>query len=95
MKDRSISVDQARYATYIVSKYLDTATVRKIKKVYKITLASDMILTKSYAFTCDEKVDNLSREFTINYRACIRSFIYLLSTRLDLSFAVHKLENLS
>ena len=27
MKDRSISVDQARYATSIVAKYLDTATV--------------------------------------------------------------------
>ena len=28
MKDHSISVDQARYATYIVMKYLDTATVQ-------------------------------------------------------------------
>ena len=27
MKDHSISVDQARYATSIVAKYLDTATV--------------------------------------------------------------------
>ena len=30
-KDHSISVDQAIYATYIVSKYLDTATV-KVRK---------------------------------------------------------------
>ena len=28
LKDNSISVDQARYATYIVAKYLDTATVK-------------------------------------------------------------------
>ena len=28
MKDDSISVDQARYATYIIAKYLDTATVK-------------------------------------------------------------------
>ena len=28
LKDHSISVDQARYATYIVAKYLDTATVQ-------------------------------------------------------------------
>ena len=28
MKDDSISVDQARYATSIVAKYLDTATVK-------------------------------------------------------------------
>ena len=33
MKDHSISVDQARYATYIVTKYLDTATVKASTKV--------------------------------------------------------------
>ena len=31
----------------------------------------------------------------INYRACIGSLIYLLSTRVDLSFAVHKLAKFS
>ena len=31
MKDHSISVDQARYATSIVAKYLDTATVKVSK----------------------------------------------------------------
>ena len=33
LKDYSISVDQARYATSIVVKYLDTATVKVSKKV--------------------------------------------------------------
>ena len=28
MKDHSISVDQARYDTFIVAKYIDTATVK-------------------------------------------------------------------
>ena len=27
INDRSISVDQARYATYFVSKYIDTSTI--------------------------------------------------------------------
>ena len=31
----------------------------------------------------------------IHYRACIESLIYLLSTIVDLSFAVHKLEKFS
>ena len=43
MKGHSISVDQARYATSIVEKYLDTATVNASKKFYKTTLPSDMI----------------------------------------------------
>ena len=32
LKDHSISVDQARYATSIVAKYLDTATVKASTK---------------------------------------------------------------
>ena len=36
LKDHSISLDQARYATSIVAKYLDTATVKVSKKFYKI-----------------------------------------------------------
>ena len=35
LKDHSISVDQARYATSIVATYLDTATVKINNKFYK------------------------------------------------------------
>ena len=45
-KDHSISVDQARYATSIVAKYLDTATVKVSNKFYKATLPADMLFTK-------------------------------------------------
>ena len=54
-----------------------------------------MILTKEDVSTSDEKVDKLTREYNIHYRACIGSLMYLLSTRVDLSFAVHKLEKFS
>ena len=92
MKDHSVSVDQARYATSIVAKYLDTATVKASKKLYKTTLPYDIIFTKEDASTSDEQVENLTKEFNIHYIACIGSFNCLLSTRVDLSFAVHKLE---
>ena len=45
-KDNSISVDQARYATSIFVKYLDTATVKVSNKFYKTTFPADMIFTK-------------------------------------------------
>ena len=61
IKDYSISVDQNRYATYIVAKYLDTATVKASKKLYKTTLTSDIIFSKSDAYTSDEKVEKLTR----------------------------------
>ena len=54
-----------------------------------------MIFTKEYVSTSDEQVENLTREYNIHYRACIWSLIYLLSTRVDLSFALHKLTKFS
>ena len=48
LKDNSISVDQARYVTSIVAKYLDTTTVQVSKKFYKTTFPADMIFTKEY-----------------------------------------------
>ena len=54
-----------------------------------------MIFTKDDTSTSDGQVEELTREFNINYRACIGSLIYLLSTRVDLSIAVHKLEKFS
>ena len=95
LKYHSISVDQARYATSIVAKYLDTATLKASKKFYKTTLPSDMIFTKEYVSTSDEQVESLTREYNIHYRACMGYLIYLLSTRVDLSFAVHKLAKFS
>ena len=90
LKYHSISVDQARYATSIVAKYLDTATVRVSNKFYKTTLPADMIFTKEDVSTSDDQIETLTREYNIHYIACIGSLIYLLSTRVDLSFAVHK-----
>ena len=95
MKDHSISVDHARYATSALSKYLDTAIVKSCKNIYNTIFPSDMIFTKDDTSTSDEQVENLTRELNIHYRACIVSLIYLLSTRVDLSFAVHKLEKFS
>ena len=66
MKDHSISVDQARYATSIVAKYLDTATVKVSSKFYKTTFPAYMILTKYDVSTSDEHVDKLTRELNIH-----------------------------
>ena len=95
MNEHPISVDQARYSTYIVAKYLDNSTVKTSKKFHKTTFPPVMIFTKDDVSTSDEKSDNLTRQFNINYRYCIGSFIYLLYTRVDLSFTVHKLAKFS
>ena len=91
IRDHYISVDQAKYATYIVDKYLDTYTFKTSTKFYKNTFPDDIIFAKADAYTSYEQVEKLTRGFNIHYRACIVSSIYLLSTRVDLSFAVYKL----
>ena len=63
MKDHSISIYQARYATSILDKYLDNATVKTITKFYETSFPSDMIFTKDDVSTSDDKVDKLTREF--------------------------------
>ena len=95
LKYHSISVNQARYATSIVEKYLDTDTVKVSNKFYNTTLPADMSFTKEDVSTSDEKIEKLTRENIIHYRACIGSLIYLLSTRVDFSFELHKLEKFS
>ena len=90
MKDHSISMDQAIYSYSIFAKYLDTATVKASTNFYKTILPYDMIFTKADTSTIHEQVEKLTKEFNILYRACIGSLIYLFSTRMYLSFAVHK-----
>ena len=84
MQEHTISVDQDRYATSIVEKYLDTDTVKTSTKFYKTTLPSGIIFTKADESTSNEQVDKSTREFNIHYRACIYSMIYLLSTECTL-----------
>ena len=78
MKDNSISVDQARYSTSIIEKYLYTDTVKASTNDYKTILPSDIIFTKADASTSDEQYEKLTMEFKIHYRFFIVSFNYLL-----------------
>ena len=61
LNDRSISLDQARYATSIVAKYLDTAKFKVSTTFYKTTLPVDMIFTKEDVSTSDEQFEKLNR----------------------------------
>ena len=74
---------------------MDTATVQVSTKFYKTTFPADMIFKKEGVSNSDEKVEKLTWEFNIHYKACIGSLIYLFSTGVDLSFSVHKLATFS
>ena len=56
LKYHSICMDQARYDTSIVAKYLDTAIVKVSDIFYKTTLPAYMIFTKEDVSTSDEKI---------------------------------------
>ena len=95
MKENYISVDQDRYATSIVAKYLDTTTVKISNFFNRTTFPSGIIFTKVDSSTSGDQVEKLTRELKIHHRACIGLLIYLLSTRVNFSFSVHKLANFS
>ena len=59
-------MDQVRYATYIVTKYLDTATVKESTKFHNNTLPSYIIFKKYDASTSTEQVEKLTMEFNIH-----------------------------
>ena len=73
----------------------NTTKVNVSNNFYKTTLPTGMIFIKEDVSTSDEQIRRFTREYNIHYRACIGSLIYLLSTRVDLSFAVHKLAKFS
>ena len=56
MKYHYISVDQARYSTPIIAKYLDTSKVKASTKFYNTNLPYDMIFAKADTSISDEQV---------------------------------------
>ena len=95
LKDYYIPVYQDRYATSLIVKYPDTATIKENSRFQKNTLTHDMIFIKEYASASDKQVGVLYRELKNYYRSCVGSLIYLLSSRSDLCIAVHKMAKFS
>ena len=95
MKDHSISIDKAIYATSIVAKYLDTDTVKTSTKFYNTTLTSDLIFAKSDVSTSDDQVEMLTKEIKYSLQSLYWIIDLFLSKRVYLSFSVHKLAKFS
>ena len=85
-------MDQSRYSTAVVSKYLDNSTIKENSKFHETKLTHYIIFTKQYASTSDEQAELLSGDYNIHYRYFMGSLIYLLSTIVYLCFSVHNLE---
>ena len=66
-----ISVNQDRYATSVVAKYLDNSRIKESSKFHKTTLYHDTIFTKEDASTSDKNVEVLYIEYNINYISCL------------------------
>ena len=77
--------------------FQNTCILPPLRRVKRFTrfFPSGMIFTKAYAYTSDQQVEKSTGEFNMKQIACIGSLIYLLSTRVDLSYAVHKLAEFS
>ena len=83
-------MDQTMYTKNLVTKYLDSITIKENPKWNKTTLTHDIVLAKKYASTIYEQVEKLSRDYKIQYIACVGLLIYLSSTGVDFCLAAHK-----
>jgi hypothetical protein len=93
--DFSITLDQARYAALVVSKYLPVKAVQDIteadKERYDTPVPSTMSFTKEDCSANHSEAMDLQKEFGIDYAGAVGSLIYLINTFIKLQFGVRKL----
>ena len=65
------------YDTAVVSKYLDTSTMKENPKFNKTTLLHDIVFSKYDDSTSAEQLELLSRDYKIIYRSRVL-FIFFL-----------------
>jgi hypothetical protein len=91
MDRTSIELDQSRYCTAIVKKYLDVAGAPKVDRAHSTPLPLDFILTSNDCSTDEAAAKALEREYNIDFASCVGSLIYLGMTRCDVVHTVNKL----
>ena len=86
-----ITVDQSRYCTSLVKRYLDKAGCKNITRVHVTPLPLDFIPTIDDLSTDEATSLKLQEEYNLDYASCIGALIYLALTRTDIIFSVNKL----
>jgi hypothetical protein len=93
--DKSIILDQSRYAALVLQKYLngasDSEVTLKMKEKYATPVPSTTIFTKSDCSPTYSKVVELQQEFGFEYAAVVVSLIYLMNTDTRLNHSIRKL----
>ncbi len=95
LSDFDIELDQSRYCSGIVKKYLESAGAPKITRHHETPLALDFIPTADDCSETEEEAKTLSVSYNIDYASCIGSLIYLAMMRGDIVYAVNKLAKYS
>jgi hypothetical protein len=86
-----IILDQTRYCSSIIKKYLDSVGCKNVSRKHTIPLPCDFVPTSEDCSETEEKAAILMDEYKLDYASCIGSLIYLSQTQSDIIFAVNKL----
>jgi hypothetical protein len=86
-----IELDQSRYCTAIVKKYLDVAGAPKVERVHNTPLPLEFVPTSDDCSADEAAAKTLESEYNIDFTSCVGSLIYLGMTRCDIVHAVNKL----
>jgi len=86
-----ITVDQSRYCTSLVKRYLDKAGCKNVTRVHVTPLPLDFVPTIDDLAKDEAASLVLQEEYNLDYASCIGALIYLALTRTDIIFSVNKL----
>jgi hypothetical protein len=86
-----IILNQTRYCSSIIKKYLDSVGCKNVSRKHTIPLPCDFVPTSEDCSETEEKAAIFMDEYKLDYASCIGSLIYLSQTRSVIIFAVNKL----
>ena len=93
--DYSIELDQARYSSLILSRFVPSLSLTSIsdedRKRYNAPLPAEYVATKEDCASDSFEVLRLDQEFGFKYSSLIGMLIFLLNTAFLLQFSIRKL----
>jgi hypothetical protein len=92
--DFSIVLDQSRYATLVVQRYIkhtsDAAITQQMRDRYSTPIPTTATFTKEDCSTNYTEVTKIEHEFGFEYAAVVGFLIYLVNTYTRLNFVIRK-----
>jgi hypothetical protein len=76
-KDFNFTIDQSRYTTPILTRFLESAGIKKINLSYDSILPIDYVLTSNDLTTTPDESSEIQEAYNLEYASCIVPLMYM------------------